>query len=182
VLLAERAWLPAGQAADLVHDAEENTTLDILAMATPHDLPPAVAFLIDNEMLTPSLIVHAACQGAMEVVAECFAALSRLPLRRVEEQMYGRGKFRLLHERCGLPNSCFWTLQAACDVASGEREDGIRLSPEEFGAGIVELLLTRYESMPVSEQPRNLDFVGRYAAASARHLAVRLRADLQRAA
>lgn len=181
-LLAERAWLPAGQVASLVHDAEQNATLEIIAGAAPHDLPQAIAFLIDNDMLTPSLIVHAACQGAMEVVAECLAGLSRQPLRRVEEQIYGRGRFRALHARCGLPQSCFWTLQAACDVAADEREDGLRLSAEEFGARIVETLLTRYEAMPPAEQPGNLDFVGRYAAETARHLATRLRADLQRAA
>ena len=76
-------------------------------------------------------------------------------------------------QRCGLPQSCYWTLQAACDVASVEREDGIRLSAEEFGAGIVEQLLTRYEAMPASEQPRNLAFIGRYGAERTRHLATR---------
>ena len=43
-------------------------------------------------------------------------------------------------------------------------------------------ILTRYEAMPLSEQPRNLNLVGRYAAQKTRHLAARLRADLQRAA
>ena len=132
--------------------------------------------------LTASLIVRAACQGAMHVVSECLAGLARLPLRRVEEQIYGHGKYKSLHARCGLPQACYWTLQAACDVAADEREDGLRLSADEFGGRIIETLLTRYEAMPLAEQPRHLDFVGRYAAASARHLATRLRADLQRAA
>ena len=118
----------------------------------------------------------------MDIVAECLVGLSRLPLRRVQEQMYGGGKIRALHERCGLPHSCYWTLQAACDVASAEREDGIRLSAEEFGASIVEQLLTRYEGMPASEQPRNLAYIGRYAAERTRHLAISLKAQLQHAA
>ena len=181
-LLLERAWLPSSVATELVVEAEENAVLDILAKAGPHELPPAVAFLIDNELLTPSLIVHAACQGAMHVVAECLAGLSGLPPRRVTEQIYARGRFASLHARCGLPKSCFWTLQAACDVAADEQEDGLRLSAEEFGARIIETLLTRYEAMPLAEQPRNLDFVGKYAAENTRHLATRLRADLQRAA
>ena len=181
-LLAEHDWLPSAQAAELVVDAEETTTLDILSNAGPHDLPQAVAFLLGNEMLTPSLIVHAACQGAMHVVAECLVSLSGLPRRRVEEQMYARGKFKSLHTRCGLPKSCYWTLQAACDVAGDEQEDGLHLSADEFGAMIIENILTRYEAMPLSEQPRNLNLVGRYAAQKTRHLAARLRADLQRAA
>lgn len=181
-LVTERSWFAAGRAAEMVAEAEERATLEILAAATPFDLPAAVAFLMDNDLLTPSLIVHAACHGAMHVVAECLAALSGLPLRRVEDQMLQRGKYRALHGRCGLPASCYWTLRAACDVAADAREDEIELSAEEFGARIIELLLTRYESMPVDEQPRNLGYVGRYAAENTRHLAALLRSDLQRAA
>lgn len=181
-LLAGRAWLPAGQAAELVFEAEETATLEVLAAAEPFDLPGAVTFLIDNEMLTPSLIVRAACQGAMHVVAECLAGLSGLPRRRVDVMMFERGRFRALHTRCGLPQSCFWTLQAACDVSAGELESGITLSVEEFGTRLVEQLLTRYEAMPLAEQPRNLDFIGRYAAEKTRQLAIMLKADLKRAA
>lgn len=181
-LLSERAWLSSSQAAELVVDAEENAMLDVLAGASRHELPAAVAFLIDNELLTPALIVHAACQGAMHVVAECLAGLSGLPPRRVEEQMYQPGGFRALHARCGLPQSCYWTLQAACDVAADENEEGLRHSIEEFGARIIETLLTRYEALPPSEQPRQLGFLGRYGAETTRHLASRLRAGLERAA
>lgn len=180
-LLNERAWLSSVHAAELVIEAEENATLDVLSGAGRHDLPAAVAFLIDNELLTPSLIVHAACQGAMHVVAECLAGLSGLPPRRVEEQMY-QGRFKALHARCGLPPSCYWTLQAACDVAEDERQDGLRLSVEEFGARIIETLLTRYEALPPSEQPRHLGFLGRYGDENTRHLASRLQAGLERAA
>lgn len=181
-LLAERSWLPSGQAAELVQGAEESALLDILANADPNELPQAVAFLIDGEMLTPSLIVHAACKGSMHVVAECLVGLSGLPLRRVEGLMNAGLRFRSLHARCGLPESCYWTLQAACDVAADERADGIRLSVDEFGRRIVELLLTRYEAVSPAEQPRHLDVVGRYAAETTRHLATLLKADLQRAA
>ena len=181
-LVTERSWFAGGRAAEMVAEAEERATLEILATATPFDLPAAVAFLMDNDLLTPSLIVHAACHGAMHVVAECLAALSGLPLRRVEDQMLQRGRYRALHGRCGLPASCYWTLQAACDVAADAREDEIDLSAEEFGARIIELLLTRYEAIPADEQPRNLDYVGRYAAENTRHLAALIRSDLQRAA
>lgn len=181
-LLAGRSWLTPAKAAELVSDAEEVATLEILVSATPFDLPAAVAFLIDNDLLTPSLIVRAACQGDMHVVAECLSGLSGLPLRRVEEQMYGSGRFKSLHARCGLPQACFWALQAACDVASDARQDGLELRPDEFGARLIEQLLTRYEAMPLAEQPRVLDLIGRFAAEKIRHLATMIRADLQHAA
>lgn len=181
-LLAERSWLAPSKAVELVVDAEETATLEILGCATPFDLPPAVAFLIDNDLLTPSLIVHAACMGNMNVVAECLAGLSGQPLRRVEEQMYRHGRFKSLHARCDLPQACFWALQAACDVAAEAREDGLDLHPDEFGARLIEQLLTRYEAMPPVEQPRALDLISRFATEKARHLATMLRADLHQAA
>lgn len=181
-LVTERSWLASTRAVELVMDAEERATLDILATATSFDLPPAVAFLIDNDLLTPSLVVHAACQGTMAVVAECLSGLSRLPLRKVEEVIYRRGNYRSLHARASLPQGCYWTLQAACDVAADAREDGLDLSAEEFGARMVEQLLTRYDALPVDEQPRHLDLVGRYGAEATRQLAALIRADLQLAA
>lgn len=179
-LLQQRDWMGRGAAAELVVDAEEHATLDVLMAATAQQRAMAVTYLIENDLLTPSLIVRAACLGAMEVVMECLAALSDQPLHRVRDQMHHR--FRSLHARCGLPQSCYWTLQAACDVARDEQEDGIRLTADEFGAKLIEKLLTRYESMPAAEQPRNLTFIGRFAADKPRRLATMLKADLQRAA
>lgn len=181
-LLNERGWLPAANADDLVIDAEENAMLQVLGEASPEDREEAVAYLVDSEMLTPSLIVHAACLGAMDVVAQCLATLAGLPLARAREQMFGDGRFRSLHDRCGLPHSCFWTLKAACDTARDEQEGGTRLSADEFGRRLIEKLLTRYDAIPLSEQPRNLDFIGRFAAEKPRRLAARLKADIQRAA
>lgn len=181
-LLQNRDWMSGSAAAELVIDAEEHAVLEVLTGATAQQRTLAVAFLIDNELLTPSLVVRAACLGAMDVVADCLASLADMPLSRVREQMYGNGRFKALHARCGLPQSCYWTLKAACDVARDEKEDGIHLSAEEFGARLIEKLLTRYESMPAAEQPRNLTFIGRFAAEKPRRLATRLKADLQRAA
>ena len=96
--------------------------------------------------------------------------------------MYDGGKLRPLLERCGLPHSCYWTLQAACDVAADEQEADLRLSADEFGTRIIKELLTRYEAMPVAEQPQHLEFLGRYAAERTRQLATQLRAELQQAA
>lgn len=181
VMLAGRGWLPANSS-DVMADAEENATLGVLINADPEQLPGAIAYLIDNEFLTPALIVHAACLGAMDVVAECMAGLAGIPKRRAEQQMYNGGKLRGLFERCGLPESCYWTLKAACDVTSEERRQGLFFTAEDFGRRLIEILLTRYDGLPVAEQPRHLAFISRFAAERARLLATRLKADLQHAA
>jgi len=183
-LLLERQWLSAHEALELVADAEENAMLGILIAATPEELPDTVGFLIDAEVLTPSLVVRAACRGAMGVLAGVLSNLADLSLQRVEEIMFELppSNFRSLHARAGLPESTYWTLQAACDVAREEREEEISLSSDDFGRRLIEVLLTSYEALPPTDRPRQLDFVGRFAADRPRRIARRLKDELLNAA
>jgi uncharacterized protein (DUF2336 family) len=183
-LMAERGWLPANDAAELVADAEETAILRILSEASDEELLPVVTFLVTKGMLTPSIIVRAACLGEIRVVEQTLAYLAGTPVRRARDMMRGKGMggFRTLHQKSGLPASCYWILQAACDVAVDEAEEGITLGADDFGRRVIEALMTRYESMPPRERTRHLDYVGRFAAERARIIARRLRADLVRAA
>lgn len=183
-LLAKRGWLPANDAAELVTDAEENAALKILMEAADEELPGTVRFIIDRELLTPAIILRAACLGAMDVVAEAVAYLADVPVKRAREQMFGKaaGGFRSLHAKAGLPENSYWTLQAACDVAREEIESGILMTPDDFGRKLIETLLTRYESIPLGEQPRNLDVLCRFGGERTARLANRLKADILRAA
>ena len=183
-LILERGWMPANDATELVADAEENAVLEILTGATPEDLAQVVSLLVDGEMLTPSIIVRAACLGHIDIVAQILASLAGVTLKRARAMMLcvQPGSFRSLHAKSGLPQSCYWTLQAACDMAREEREDGITLTPDDFGRRMIEVLMTRYESLPMSERPKQLDFIGRFAADRVRLIASRLKADLLRAA
>ena len=181
-LIIERGWIPANDATELVADAEETAVLDILSRASAEERAEVVSFLVDGELLTPSIIVRAACQGNMDVVAEVLAALAGIPLKRAHDAIFVKGSIRSLHAKAGLPQSCYWTLQAAADVAREERQDGFRLTPDDFGHRLIELLLTRYEALPPAERPRQLDVVSRFAADRPRLIARRLRTDLLRAA
>ncbi len=183
-LLLERQWLSAHEAMELVADAEENAMLGILIAATEEELPDTVGFLIDAEVLTPSLVVRAACRGAMGVVAAVLSNLAGLSMERAEEMMFElpQASFRGLHSRAGLPESTYWNLQAACDVAREEREEEISLSSDDFGRRLIEVLLTSYEALPATDRPRQLDFVGRFAADRPRRIARRLKDELLNAA
>ena len=183
-LMAERGWVAANDAAELVADAEETAILRILVDAGDEELAQVVAFLVAKAMLTSSIIVRAACLGEMHVVQQALAHLAGIPLRRARDQMRGKGLSGLksLHGKSGLPQSCYWVLQAACDVAADEVEEGITLDSEEFGRRLIEALMTRYEALPLKERGKHLEFVGRFAADRARVIAKRLKADLVRAA
>ncbi|MGQ0484217.1 MAG: DUF2336 domain-containing protein [Hyphomicrobiales bacterium] len=183
-LMADRGWIPLNDAAELVADAEETAILRILVEADPEELARVVPFLVAKAMLTPSIVVRAACLGQMQVVERALAHLAGLPATRARELMRGRGLlgFKSLHAKSGLPQSCFGILRAACDVTIDEAEEGIELDPEAFGRRLIETLMTRYEAMPVKERARHLEFVGRFAEDRVRIIAQRLKADIVRAA
>lgn len=176
--LAGRDWIPANDAADIITEAEETTVLAVLAGASASQLTSLVSFLVNQDILTPSIIVRAACCGEVAILANCLAILAGYPVERVSHQIFGGTGLRSLVERAGLPRSCHWLVQAACDVARDERLDGLRLTGEEFGSRMVEALMTRYANMPKSEQPRSLEVVSRYAAGRARLIAQQLKDDL----
>ena len=183
-LLAERGWVPANDAAELVADAEETAMLRILVEANEAEIASVVPFLVSKAMLTPSIVVRAACLGEMHVVEWALAHLAGLPVAKARDAMQGRGlmRFRALYNKSGLPSACFGILQAAADVANDEREEGIALDSEGFGRRLIEALMTRYESMELRERSKHLEIVGRLAEDRVRLIARRLKADLVRAA
>jgi uncharacterized protein (DUF2336 family) len=183
-LMAERGWVPANDAAELVADAEETAVLRILVEASGEELARVIPFLVSKAMLTPSIIVRAACLGEMAVVERALAHLADIPPARARDMMRGQGLmgFRALHKKSGLPQSCYGILRAACDVAVDEQEEGIVLDSEGFGRRLIEALMTRYEAMEHKDRAKHLEFVGRFAEDRVRLIAKRLKADLVRAA
>lgn len=183
-LMAERGWIPANDAANLVADAEETAILRILTQAEDEELFHVVDFLVNKAMLTPSIIVRAASLGEMRVVEQALAHLADMPRKRAGELMRGKGLtgFKGLHAKSGLPQSCYWILRAACDVMVDETEEGIILGADDFGRRLIEALMTRYETIPAKERTRSLDYVSRFGSDRARLIARRLKADLVRAA
>ena len=183
-LMAERGWVAANDAAELVADAEETAILRILIDASDQEMAPVVGFLAAKAMLTPSIIVRAACLGEIHVVQQALSHLAGVPPHRARDMMRGKGigGLKSLHSKSGLPQSCYWILQAACDVSADEAEEGVVLNAEDFGRRLIEALLTRYEALPPRERTKHLEYVGRFAADRARIIAKRLKADLVRAA
>jgi len=116
----------------------------------------------------------------MKVVQWSLAHLSGVGLKRAHDLMFGRGLMGLksLHSKCGLPQSCYGLLMAACDVVKDAKEEGIALDPESFGRRLIEALMTRYENMQTVERSKNLEFIGRYAEDRVRKIAKRLRAGI----
>lgn len=181
-LMAERSWLPANDASDLVADAEDAAVLQVLVNAPVDELLRAISFLAAKNLLTPALIIRAACLGEMRVVEAALAHLSGHAPARAASLMYARNGMKSVVAKCGLPSSCTGVLAAYADVVMEARAEGLNLSAENFGRRLLEALMTRYESMAPHERSKQIEHVGRFAEERVRKIAKQLKLDIQRAA
>jgi uncharacterized protein (DUF2336 family) len=183
-LMAERGWVPANDATELVSDAEDNAVLRVLSEADLNERADATQYLAQQNMLTPALIVRAAATGQMRVVEAALAHLSGISPTRAAEQMYSRSAlgFKSLFKRSGLPAACFGVLKAACDVVADAQDEGLPLETEDFGRRVLEALMTRYEQMNSNDRAKQIEYLGRYGSERVRKIAKRLKADMVRAA
>ncbi|MDE2447103.1 MAG: DUF2336 domain-containing protein [Alphaproteobacteria bacterium] len=183
-LMAERGWVAANDATELVADAEENSILRVLVEAESNERISATRYLAQQNMLTPALVVRAAATGQMRVVETALAHLAGVSTPRAVDQMYSRSAlgFKSIFKRSGLPMACFGIVKAACDVVADAKDEGLPLDTEEFGRRILEALMTRYEFMNANERTKQIEYVSRYASERVRKIAKRLKADMVRAA
>ena len=182
-LMAERGWVPANDAADMVADAEERAILKILDSANDKELPPLIRFMTSRSMLTASIVMRAACTGHMHLVKIAMAHLARVPLARVEEALYGRGfGFNALYRSSGLPSTCIGLFRAAGRVERELRETKTYARCGKFARRLIEEIMTGDGAMPPGERAKYLDFIARYSSERVRVIASRLREGLISAA
>ncbi len=182
-LMAERGWVPANDAADMVADAEERAVLMILDSANDAELPPLIRFMTSRSMLTASIVMRSACAGQMRIVESAMAHLANVTPARVCEALYGGGfGFNSLYRNSGLPQTCIGLIRAAGQVGREQRETKRPLSAENFGRRLIEQVMTGDAAMPAGERAKYLDFIARYSGDRVRLIASRLREGLVTAA
>jgi uncharacterized protein (DUF2336 family) len=183
-MMAERGWMPANDANDLVADAEEGAVLQVLKQSDAEDRARALQFLSAQNMLTPSLVVRAACLGDMEIVAVTVGHLSGYAPQRVLDLLMTRGGagIRSMLNKSMLPQGCAAVIACACDVAAQARDEDIQLDPDNFGRRLLETLMLQFGSIGPRDQAKLMDYVGRFADDRVRKIARRLKADMIRAA
>jgi uncharacterized protein (DUF2336 family) len=183
-LMAERGWMPANDANDLVADAEEGAVLQVLNQASDAERTYGIQFLASQNMLTPSLIVRAACLGDMQNVAAALGHLSGQQAERVYAIMQTRGGqgIRSLLNRSMLPTGCHAIMICAADVSAQMREEDIVLDADNFGRRLLEVLMLQFGAMGPRDQAKLMDYVGRFADDKVRKIARKLKSDMLRAA
>jgi uncharacterized protein (DUF2336 family) len=183
-LLAERGWLAANDAADLVADAEELAVLRVISATKGAEQQEAMAYLAQNSMLTPSLVMRAACLGDLSALAAAISHLSGQATSRVIDFMLARGGsgIRSLVNRTGLPTSCHLLISAAADVLCEYRNLDVVPEPESYGRRLLEVLMMQFGALPVKDQARQIELVGRFADERVRKIARQIKIDMLRAA
>lgn len=180
-LMAQRGWMAANDAEEFAIDAEENTFIQILEQASEGDLDRLIPFMCQKKLLTPSIILRAACVGDMQVVERALAYLASVPLKRVRSMAAGRGLKTLLN-KAGMPVSGLALIRAAFDIARQARASSQDLSVEQFGCKVIEFVMTRYETVSAAEKTERLDMIAKFSNGRTRRIACRVQDDLQQAA
>jgi uncharacterized protein (DUF2336 family) len=183
-MMAERGWMAANDANDLVADAEENAVLQVLVQASAVDCSAAMNFLSSQNMLTPSLIIRAACLGETKVLSAALAHLSGQTDERVLGLLETRGAagVRSMLNRSMLPSGCHAIISAACDVAAQAKTEEVRLDADNFGRRLLETLMMQFGALAARDQAKLMDYVGRFADDKVRKIAKKLKSDMLRAA
>jgi uncharacterized protein (DUF2336 family) len=167
----------------MIADAEETATLQVLAQAYEAELDRVMAFLLNRNMLTPSLLLRAAVVGETRVIERAIAQLSGVPLRRVQGLLYDhRSISRALFNRCGLPQDCIDMIQAAVQVERDIRQSGKNVSSDVFGARVVETIMTRFTRLSIARKLKLISYVENFGTDHPRAVAAKLKLSLNRAA
>jgi uncharacterized protein (DUF2336 family) len=183
-MMAERGWMPANDANEVVADAEEGAVLQVLRNATDDERSFAMQFLASQNMLTPSLIVRAACLGDVAVVASALGHLGGQKADRVVSLMLSRGgsAMKSLLNRSMLPTACHAIIACASDVAAQARMEDVVLDADGFGRRLLEVLMMQFGALAPRDQAKLMDYVGRFADDKVRKIAKKLKTDILRAA
>lgn len=181
--LSSAAYPTAEDPHDMIADAEETATLQVLAQAYEAELDRVMAFLLNRNMLTPSLLLRAAVVGETRVIERAIAQLSGVPLRRVQGLLYDhRSISRALFNRCGLPQDCIDMIQAAVQVERDIRQSGKNVSSDVFGARVVETIMTRFTRLSIARKLKLISYVENFGTDHPRAVAAKLKLSLNRAA
>ena len=181
--MAERGWIASHDADQIIVDAEESTLLRILAQAKDTEVERLVRFLSSKNLLTSSIILRAACAGDIRFVCRALAYLSTTSVVKIQRLIDERTVLGLknIYNKAGLPKNCFHIIRAAIDVSGDMKSlpDGARKL--QFGAAVIECLMTRYNSISAQEKSVLLEIVARLSDDNTRNLARRLAGQLQAA-
>ena len=163
----------AGEAEERINETEERVLLRLLLAVEDRALERLISFMSSRDMLTPSIMLRAACSGHMRIVEQALAWLAAMPGKRVD----GRS-LKAIHAAARIPEDCYPVMRAAFAVAAEARSESEWPSEEQFGRRLVEAILIWQAGAEPLQGAKMLDLVGQFADDRTRALANRLKAGV----
>jgi uncharacterized protein (DUF2336 family) len=182
--VAEFPWAETENTLTAIDESEDKTILDILEASDGPASQSLTAYLAEKNLITPALILRAACIGRMRAIEHMLQHLCGYTYQRIHDMMYVRqGKvLQNALAKTGLPATCMGILQAACGVMAETREQGLSLPPDRFSRRLLEALMTAGNQQTIQARQQQVDFISRYGDPAVRGIARKLKSNLARAA
>ncbi len=186
--LKNEGLLPVLHSANFVDEAEEKALVEVFARArSDEQLASAIAFASRKDILTPAILLRAACHGHVAVLEHGLAFLAGVSVRKVRaaRQRVGLLSLRGIYRRSGLPESCFMLVRTLLDVAHEHGIEGVGgegRTPSEFGMLVLERIAAGYEDLSVVERSVLAELLAEFADEETARLALRLQDGLRVAA
>lgn len=142
--------LSAGAASDLVMQTRERATLALLGPeANELSAESLVYQLHENNRLTPSIILRAACTGDVDFFVASLAIRVGVPVPNAYQLIFDKGYLGLeaIYQRSGLPENLYPAFRIAVDVTKETQYDGETFDRERHNRRIIERILTQYENL-----------------------------------
>lgn len=159
--LVNRRSLSEDLAADVMAHSRERATIELSAGADRDDVEGLVRHLRASGRLTPSIVLRAVCVGDMAFFEAAMAELGKILPANAVKLIHDPGRlgFKALFDRTELPPSLFAAFRCALDVAAENDFDGGEQDRERYCRRMVERILTQYETMGVSFDAGDLDYL-----------------------
>lgn len=167
--VADRAWLSADRARQVVREACEKATVAIAGLGAD-DTRPLIRHLRTSNQLSAGLILRALLSGNIAMFEDALAELSGLPLARVRGFVHDRGHagFRAVFDKAGLPPSTYIAFREALTAVREAHDAGEFIGASRLKRRMVERVLTSCERTNIGDVEPLLMLLRRFAAEAAR--------------
>ncbi|SEK25710.1 Uncharacterized conserved protein, DUF2336 family [Bosea lupini] len=111
-------WLTEERSARLARESTERVAVALAAGGEASDAPAIVDCLRENGRLTPGVILRSLLSGEPALAESAFAALSDLPLKRVQALLWDRrgAGLRALYRKAAMPEALLPAFAAAVEA------------------------------------------------------------------
>lgn len=157
--LVERYKIDPDIADVLETQARERSLVEMLDHSANDDLELVICQLAESKMLTPELLLRAACAGKMKFVERGFAALTSIKVERAVRLIHDVGPlgYRALHARASIPELYFAAFRAALDVLHDCAKRRLKPDSRELSRLMMARIAPHYSNIEADELDLLLD-------------------------